>query len=144
MAQVKSADTAPEIAVRRLVHRLGYRFRLHRRDLPGTPDLVLSRHRTVIFVHGCFWHQHRCRRGDRRPRANRAYWEAKLDRNVQRDARNRRRLRRLGWRVLTVWECQIGTQRLHRRIRRFLEASQTDAALCGGMTSSKATGAAPA
>ena len=123
MAQVKSADTAPEIKVRRLVHRLGYRFRLHRRDLPGTPDLVLPRHRAVIFVHGCFWHQHRCRRGDRRPQANRGYWVAKLERNVRRDARNRRELRRLGWRVLTVWECEVGKPQLKRRIRRFLRPS---------------------
>ena len=120
MAQVKSADTAPEIKVRRLVHALGYRFRLHRRDLPGTPDLVLPRHGVVVFVHGCFWHQHRCKRSDRRPEANRSYWEAKLVRNVKRDAKNRRKLNRLGWRVLTVWECQVGTRRLEQRIKRFL------------------------
>ena len=125
MAQVKSVNTTPEIAVRRMVHGLGYRFRLHRRDLPGTPDLVLPRHRAVIFVHGCFWHQHRCPRGDRRPEANRAYWTDKLRRNVKRDIENQRRLRRMGWRVLTVWECQIGTKQLGQRIRRFLSSPPT-------------------
>ena len=122
MAQVKSTNTTPEIAVRRMVHGLGYRFRLHRQDLPGTPDLVLPRHRAVIFVHGCFWHQHQCRRGNRRPQANRAYWDRKLERNVKRDSQNRRALRRLGWRVLTVWECQVGTKRLEWRIKRFLSS----------------------
>ena len=80
MARVRAANTRPEIAVRRLVHRLGYRFRLHRRDLPGTPDLVLPKYRAVVFVHGCFWHQHSCPRGRRQPASNRAYWGPKLAR----------------------------------------------------------------
>ena len=112
MSCVRSTDTTPERVVRTLVHRLGYRFRLHRRDLPGCPDLVLPAHRTVIFVHGCFWHQHRCRRGRRAPQTNRAYWEAKLARNKRRDRRVRDQLRRLGWRVLIVWECETRPDRL--------------------------------
>lgn len=124
MARVKSGDTRPEMVVRRIVHGLGYRYRLHRRDLPGTPDLVLPRHRKVIFVHGCFWHQHRCPRGDRRPKSNQEYWIPKLQRNVQRDRRARRQLNRLGWSVLVVWECQ--TTQKHRekliaKLTRFLE-----------------------
>ena len=120
MARVKATNTRPEIAVRRLVHRLGYRFRLHRRDLPGTPDLVLPKHRTVVFVHGCFWHQHDCRRGRRQPASNQAYWSPKLARNVARDASAKSALERLGWRVLTIWECQVTTLGLADRIDRFL------------------------
>ena len=119
MARVGTANTGPEIAVRRLVHGLGYRFRLHRRDLPGTPDLVLPRHRTVVFVHGCFWHQHDCRRG-RQPGSNREYWRPKLARNVERDAKARSALREMGWRVLTIWECEIGTSGFRERVGRFL------------------------
>ena len=125
MARVKATNTRPEIAVRRLVHRLGYRFRLHRRDLPGTPDLVLPRHRAVVFVHGCFWHQHGCRRGQRRPSSNQAYWGPKLTRNVERDATAKSALARMGWRVLTIWECEIGAPDLGDRIGRFLRVPET-------------------
>ena len=121
MARVKSGNTGPEVVVRRLVHRLGYRFRLHRRDLPGTPDLVLPRHRAVVFVHGCFWHQHHCRRGRRQPSSNQAYWGPKLARNVERDASARSALARMGWRVLTIWECEVGAPDLGGRIDRFLQ-----------------------
>lgn len=120
MSRVRAANTRPEIVVRRLVHGLGYRFRLHRRDLPGTPDLVLPKHRAVLFVHGCFWHQHACRLGQRQPASNRTYWEPKLARNVERDAEACRALERLGWRVLTIWECQIASLDLADRIERFL------------------------
>lgn len=120
MARVKARNTRPEITVRRLLHRLGYRFRLHRRDLPGTPDLVLPKHRAVVFVHGCFWHQHDCRRGHRRPASNSAYWGPKLARNVARDASARRALQQLGWRVLTIWECEVAQPNLDERILRFL------------------------
>ena len=123
MARVRAANTSPEIVVRRLVHRLGYRFRLHRRDLPGTPDLVLPKHRAVIFVHGCFWHQHDCRRGRRQPASNQAYWGPKLARNVERDASARSDLQRMGWRVLTIWECKIAAAGLDDRIDRFLRSS---------------------
>ena len=122
MRAVKSRDTAPELAVRRLVHGKGYRFRLHRKDLPGNPDIVLSARRKVILVHGCFWHGHRCARGDRQPKTNRAYWALKITRNRKRDTRNRRMLRTAGWSVLVVWECQLkDATRLARRIDTFLQ-----------------------
>ncbi len=107
MARVRSRDTGPELEVRRLLHRLGYRFRLHRPVLLGRPDVILSGFRTALFVHGCFWHQHDCSRGSRRPRSNQAYWDAKLDRNVARDSRIRVDLERRGWRTLIIWECEL-------------------------------------
>lgn len=118
MSRIRGKDTKPEMTVRRLVHALGYRFRLHRRDLPGCPDLVLPRHRKVIFVHGCFWHRHRCRYGRPMPATRRQFWKKKLEGNKQRDARNRRALRRLGWDVLVVWECQ--TRKPHKLIDRLV------------------------
>ncbi len=124
MSRVRGKDTAPERLVRSLVHRLGYRYRLHVGDLPGRPDLVFPRFRAVILVHGCFWHQHHCPAGDRLPKSRVAYWQAKLEGNVRRDARQRRALQRLGWRVLVIWECETERQapeRLARRIIRFLE-----------------------
>jgi DNA mismatch endonuclease (patch repair protein) len=121
MAAVRSKDTTPEMIVRRMAHRLGYRFRLHRRDLPGTPDLAFPRLRKVIDVRGCFWHLHACRHGRRDPVRNAAYWLGKRQGNAARDARNLRQLRRLGWAVLTVWECQTrDADKLARRIARFL------------------------
>jgi len=123
MARVRAANTRPEIAVRRLVHRLGYRFRLYRRDLPGTPDLVLPKYRAVVFVHGCFWHRHHCARGQVLPASNRAYWQSKLGKNVERDASAMAALRQLGWRVLTIWECEVHTPSLAGRIHRFLRAA---------------------
>lgn len=117
MRRVKGRDTAPELAVRRMLHRMGFRFRLHRRDLPGTPDLVLPRHKTVIFVHGCFWHSHGCKIG-RAPKSKLAYWEAKLDENRRRDARNSDRLVSLGWRVVTIWGCETrDLENLQMRLR---------------------------
>ncbi|MDP2621360.1 MAG: very short patch repair endonuclease [Hyphomicrobiales bacterium] len=107
MRAVKDKDTSPELIVRRLLHHHGYRFRLHRRDLPGKPDLVFPARRKVIFVHGCFWHGHDCKRGDRIPKTNTAYWTAKIDRNRQRDRRHRDELRRRGWQVFVIWECQL-------------------------------------
>ena len=105
MAGIKSYDTKPERIVRRYLHRLGLRFRLRPSTLPGRPDVVLPRHRAVVFVHGCLWHQHpRCRLAYM-PASNRGFWRAKLGRNVERDKENRRALRRLGWRVFVVWEC---------------------------------------
>jgi DNA mismatch endonuclease (patch repair protein) len=128
MARVKSEHTSPERIVRSLAHNLGYRFRLHRKDLPGAPDLVFPRLKAVIFVHGCFWHQHACPRGDRMPATNRDYWERKLARNVERDKRNLRALRKDGWRVLVIWECQMRSPpRLEARLRRFLDSCEGDA-----------------
>ncbi len=124
MRQVRATNTTPERIVRRLLSARGYRYRLHRHDLPGKPDLVFVARRKIIFVHGCFWHQHACPRGSRRPATRPDYWNAKLERNVERDRRTRAALRRAGWRVLTVWECQTRRTRqpaLQRRLVRFLE-----------------------
>lgn len=106
MRAVKSRDTTPELRVRRALHAMGYRFRLHRKDLPGTPDIVLPRHNLALFVHGCYWHGHDCKRGDRIPRSNREYWSAKIDRNKKRDQVNYEALQSLGWRISTIWECE--------------------------------------
>lgn len=117
MSRIRSRDTAPEIAVRRLVHRLGFRFRLDNRQLPGKPDLVLPRHRTVIFVHGCFWHQHGGCIDCSKPRTNGAYWLPKLARNVERDAEHHAALRSRGWKVITVWECEARrAERLEKKL----------------------------
>ena len=107
MAQVRSRDTAPEMAVRRALHAAGYRYRLHRRDLPGSPDIVLPKHRLVVQVHGCFWHGHDCSRGDRLPSTNTDYWRAKIQRNRRRDHMATEALAEAGWRVVTIWECEI-------------------------------------
>ena len=121
MSQVHSQHTKPELLVRSLVHRLGYRFRLHRKDLPGAPDLVFPARRKVIFVHGCFWHGHTCPRGARLPKANAHYWREKIARNRKRDQQHRRNLRQLGWSVLVLWECQLrNQQQIAARLTRFL------------------------
>ena len=120
MRQVAAKNTKLEMAVRRLVHGLGYRYRLHRRDLPGTPDLAFIARRKVIFVHGCFWHQHDCPRAAR-PKTNIRFWNTKLRRNVERDQRNVADLIDMGWEVMTVWECETkAVEALSRRIVRFL------------------------
>jgi len=124
MAAVKSKDTAPEMVVRRLVHALGYRYRLHVRTLPGTPDLVFPRLRKVINVHGCFWHLHGCPRS-RMPASRRDYWVKKLQRNAARDKQTLQKLRRDGWRVLVLWECKIThakVSRLRNCIASFLDS----------------------
>lgn len=122
MRAVKSNDTTPELATRRILHRLGARYRLHAADLPGKPDIVLTRRRKIVEVRGCFWHGHHCGRC-RIPATRRDYWLAKIGRNRQRDVRTVRKLRRLGWSVLVVWECQTTrTERLAERLRRFLDA----------------------
>lgn len=121
MRAVKGADTAPEIAVRSMVHRMGYRFRLHRKDLPGKPDLVFPRLRKVIFVHGCFWHGHDCARGARAPKNNAEYWCAKITRNNLRDIDNVIALKREGWRAAIVWECELKNPTgVKKRLGRFL------------------------
>jgi DNA mismatch endonuclease (patch repair protein) len=106
MRRIRKTDTKPEMVVRQLAHRMGFRYRLHRRDLPGTPDLVFPSLRKVIFVHGCFWHQHDCRLGAKQPSANPGYWLPKLARNVERDYQARTKLAKEGWDVLVIWECQ--------------------------------------
>ena len=123
MARVRSRNTKPELTVRRLIRGLGYRYRLHQAGLPGKPDVVFSKARKAIFVHGCFWHGHSCPAGTNRPRSNLSYWRPKLSRNRQRDSANLSALRKLGWKTLVIWECQIGnSEGLRSRIGRFLEA----------------------
>jgi len=120
MRRVRSEDTKPEMVVRKLVHNMGFRYRLHRADLPGRPDIVLAMHKKVIFVHGCFWHQHSCKSA-KLPKSNRRYWLAKQAGNATRDRRNLQTLRRSGWKVMVIWECQTKyLERLRRRLTCFL------------------------
>jgi DNA mismatch endonuclease (patch repair protein) len=129
MSRIKSGNTAPEIAVRSMLHRLGYRFRLHDRSLPGRPDIVLKRHRAVVFVHGCFWHRHRGCKFAYTPKSNVVFWTTKLEGNVARDKEAIRRLRRDGWRVLVVWECAVSAPaRLQRDIKGFFRRIESEAA----------------
>jgi DNA mismatch endonuclease (patch repair protein) len=107
MRRVKSTGTSPELKVRKLLTRMGLRYRLHRKDLPGKPDIVMAGRRLAIFVHGCFWHGHDCARGARVPKANRPYWEGKIGRNRERDLEHRAALEAKGWCVLTLWECEL-------------------------------------
>jgi len=124
MRAIRNKDMKPEMAVRRAVHRLGYRYRLHRKDLPGKPDMVFSSRRSVIFVHGCFWHQHQdpnCKDG-KTPKSNLAYWHPKLERNQARDAENDAALIAQGWRVLVIWECQTtDKENLEKQLISFLQ-----------------------
>jgi DNA mismatch endonuclease (patch repair protein) len=123
MQAVKSKNTAPELLVRSVAHNMGYRFRLHRKDLPGKPDLVFSARRKVIFVHGCFWHGHNCARGARVPKTNREYWTNKIARNQERDRVVGAALSRSGWTSLVIWECNIGNDKqLKVQLRKFLNA----------------------
>ncbi|MFA6132853.1 MAG: DNA mismatch endonuclease Vsr [Phycisphaerae bacterium] len=125
MRLVKGKNTEPEITVRKMLHDLGFRFRLYRDDLPGKPDIVLPRWKAVIFVNGCFWHQHAgCSRAAR-PRSNARFWNRKLDRNVVRDHQNVRRLRADGWRTITLWECRIkDTPALRQKLERFIRKAR--------------------
>lgn len=107
MRQVKGRNTTPELTVRRALTKLGARFRLHRKDLPGAPDIVLPGRKLAIFVHGCFWHGHDCARGARQPKANADYWRGKIVRNRERDGETRAKLAALGWRVEVIWECDL-------------------------------------
>lgn len=123
MAGVRRTNTRPEIAVRSLLHRNGFRFRLHRRDLPGTPDIVLPRYRTAIFVHGCFWHRHPDCRKATVPASNKEFWLQKFANNVARDGKAIIRLRTMGWRVLVVWECEVSDPQRMRAYLRLLKQS---------------------
>ena len=121
MSHIRGKNTKPELLIRSLLHRSGFRFRIHRRDLPGNPDIVLPKYKTVIFVHGCFWHGHDCKRGARLPKTNRDYWETKITRNRERDQQHDEELRRKGWRILVVWECQTKEpQAIAGQIKNFL------------------------
>jgi DNA mismatch endonuclease (patch repair protein) len=119
MASVKQRHTKPELLVRRLLHRLGYRFRVQRRDLPGSPDIVLPKYRTAIFVHGCFWHQHKGCPKSRKPTSNKNYWDQKLLENVKRDRRKIAELKKLGWQVILVWECEAKVnEKLNKKLEK--------------------------
>lgn len=121
MSRIRNRDTRPEMIVRSIVHRMGYRYSLHKKTLPGKPDLVLVRYRKIINVHGCFFHMHRCRYGSVVPATNAEFWAAKRLSNVERDRRNIKHLRRAGWRVMVVWECETrNSERLAKRLRKFL------------------------
>jgi DNA mismatch endonuclease (patch repair protein) len=134
MSRIRGRDTGPEVTVRRLAHHLGYRFRLHRRDLPGTPDLVFPRQKKVVLVHGCFWHHHRdpeCRNAVL-PKTRQEWWRTKLSANVARDDRNMERLLEEGWEVLVVWECEVRSGTFESKLAEFLGASERLTALCLG------------
>ncbi|MDR6336923.1 DNA mismatch endonuclease (patch repair protein) [Xanthobacter flavus] len=124
MSRIKGKDTAPEMVVRRLIHKMGFRYRLHRKDLPGRPDLVFPRRRKVIFVHGCFWHRHpapECRLA-RLPKSRLEFWLPKLEANQSRDTRNQGALFNSGWQVLVVWECELrDKEQLENKLREFLK-----------------------
>jgi DNA mismatch endonuclease (patch repair protein) len=127
MRAVKGRDTAPEKIVRRLAHSVAPGYRLHRSDVPGRPDIVYLGRKRAIFVHGCFWHGHQCKRGARPPKTNSAYWSAKIARNRARDRRVRRQLARAGWRTLVIWECTIRDEaRVLRRLTAFLSPQGRD------------------
>lgn len=121
MSAVRTKNTGPELAVRRLLHAAGYRYRLHRIDLPGKPDIVFPGRRKIIFVHGCFWHGHRCAKGQL-PKSRRGYWGKKIIDNRKRDAANSRRLRQLGWGTIVVWQCELKSEAiLNARLHGFLD-----------------------
>lgn len=125
MRAVKGKNTTPEMVVRRLVHSMGYRYRLHRQDLPGKPDMVFSRLRKIIFVHGCFWHGHDCPRGARMPKTNQDYWEKKISGNSLRDAGSIAALQAQGWRVAVIWECELKDMaQVSRRLVKFFSKSR--------------------
>ena len=121
MAKVKGKDTAPELVVRRTVHAMGYRYRLHRRDLPGSPDLVFPSRKKAIFVHGCFWHRHNGCSKTTTPKTRIRFWNSKFEANIARDRRSVAALRDLGWKTLVLWECGVyDTHRLRKQLRKFL------------------------
>ncbi len=125
MSAIRSKNTKPEAVVRSLLFALGYRYRLHRKDLPGKPDIVLKKHNTIIFVHGCFWHHHKnCRRANW-PKSNQEYWLPKIQRNIERDKIHIRKLKKEGWEVLVIWECQIkNMDKLSLKIQKHFRRNQ--------------------
>lgn len=124
MSRIRYRDTKPEMRVRSLVHRLGYRYRLHKSDLPGKPDIVLVKYKKIIDVYGCFFHMHNCKYGNVTPATNTEFWKTKRRLNVERDVRNQKKLREKGWRVMVVWECETRNPALlKKRLLRFLHKS---------------------
>lgn len=122
MSRIGGKDTSPELKVRSLLHRLGFRFRLHRKDLPGTPDIVIPKHHTVVFVHGCFWHRHPNCKFAYTPKTNVQFWEKKFSANVARDTRNEQALKAGGWNVVYVWECETSDiAKLAGKLKRMVE-----------------------
>jgi DNA mismatch endonuclease (patch repair protein) len=125
MAAVHTKDTGPELAVRKLVYGMGYRYRLHAKELPGCPDLVFRPLKKVIFVHGCFWHRHNACRYATTPQSRTAYWQTKFAANVARDLRNVRDLKKAGWRILTIWQCQLkNPNKVAKRTHEFLKSDR--------------------
>lgn len=125
MSRVSDKNTKPEIVVRSLLHRMGYRFRLHKKDLPGKPDITLPKHKKVIFVHGCFWHGHAGCTRSKRPATNREFWREKLEKNIARDKVTVNALNNLGWEVLAVWSCEVqDTNKLETKILSFLDSKK--------------------
>ena len=135
MASIGGRNTAPEMAVRRALHAARLRFRLHRRELPGKPDIVLARYGAVVFVHGCFWHRHRGCRFATTPQTNSSFWKAKFEVNAARDSRQRRALRSAGWRVYTMWECQVSATAALSRLIRQIRGEKYEAGNCEGSRS---------
>lgn len=125
MSRIRGKDTKPELAVRRALHAMGYRYRTHGSGLPGRPDLVFSRRRSAVFVHGCFWHRHGCAKTSV-PKTRTEYWTAKFAANVQRDRRNTERLAEAGWRVFVAWECEVDQGDLMQRLAEFLGPPRMD------------------
>ncbi|MBN2396604.1 MAG: DNA mismatch endonuclease Vsr [Candidatus Atribacteria bacterium] len=123
MRRIRSTGSIPEMIVRKMIHKMGYRYRLHNHSLPGRPDIVLPKHCKIVFVHGCFWHQHKkCKDGCRIPQSRSNYWIPKLERNIKRDKKNRYNLKNMGWEVLVVWECETKKlEKLTGKITYFLE-----------------------
>jgi DNA mismatch endonuclease (patch repair protein) len=122
MANIRSRHTKPEIMVRSALHRLGYRFRLHDKRLPGRPDVVLQKHKKIVLIHGCFWHQHPGCRRCTMPASNQEYWESKLQKNIDRDILHQQALAKLGWKVLIIWECETkNIEKVRQRLVRFLK-----------------------
>lgn len=122
MSRIRGKDTLPELRVRSLLHRMGYRFRLHRKDLPGKPDIVLPRYKTVVFIHGCFWHRHRGCRLAYMPKTRTPFWQEKFAANVERDRKNGNLLRKNDWRVVVIWECETADKHeLHQRLSKITE-----------------------
>jgi len=121
MSRIKNRDTAPEIKVRSIIHRMGYRFRLHRKDLPGNPDIVFPKHKKIIFVNGCFWHGHKNCIRSKRPSSNKNFWDQKIDKNITRDKNIRKALNKSGWKVLVIWQCEINDiNKLEVKIANFM------------------------